>query len=130
MDGSKCILQVRGVRPFLSTKYDIEKHHNYRFLADANDKLNFNIAEFVKVFKDSRAKLLEGLSKKNTKHVVIEINEDEPVETATLPSTVPLVSEEISAESVTTKIEPTEQPTNEDYEDDEDDFDPDDTELV
>ena len=34
MDGSKCILQLRGVRPFLSDKYDITKHPNYRYTAD------------------------------------------------------------------------------------------------
>jgi len=44
MDGSKCILQVCGVRPFLSDKYDIEKHPNYKYLADFNSDFNFDIA--------------------------------------------------------------------------------------
>ena len=48
MDGAKCILQVRGERPFLSNKYDIEKHPNYRYLADFNPKLAFNIEKFIK----------------------------------------------------------------------------------
>jgi len=43
MDGSKCILQVRGVRPFLSNKYDIEKHHNYKNLADYDSKNIYDI---------------------------------------------------------------------------------------
>ena len=77
MDSSKCILQVRGVRPFLSTKYDIEKHHNYKYLADAAPSLSFDITDFVNVFKASKAMLLEGLNKKNTNRVVIEIDEDE-----------------------------------------------------
>jgi len=47
MDGSKCILQLRGVRPFLSDKYDITKHKNYRFLSDADPKNAFDIGKFV-----------------------------------------------------------------------------------
>jgi len=47
MDGGKCILQLRGVRPFLSEKYDITKHKNYRYLSDANPKYAFNIEKFV-----------------------------------------------------------------------------------
>ena len=38
MDGGKCILQIRGARPFFSDKYDITKHKNYRYLADENEK--------------------------------------------------------------------------------------------
>jgi type IV secretion system protein VirD4 len=47
MDGSKCVLQLRGVRPFLSDKYDITKHKNYRYLSDADPKNTFDIAKFV-----------------------------------------------------------------------------------
>ena len=47
MDGSKCILQLRGVRPFLSDKYDITKHKNYRFLSDSNPKNAFDVGRFV-----------------------------------------------------------------------------------
>jgi len=47
MDGNKCILQLRGVRPFLSEKYDITKHKNYRYLSDANPKNAFDIGKFV-----------------------------------------------------------------------------------
>ena len=43
MDGGKCVLQLRGVRPFLSDKYDITRHHNYRYLADYSDKNIFNV---------------------------------------------------------------------------------------
>ena len=43
MDGGKCILQIRGARPFLSDKYDITKHKNYRFLADENEKNRYKV---------------------------------------------------------------------------------------
>jgi type IV secretion system protein VirD4 len=48
LDGSKCILQLRGVRPFLSDKFDITKHKNYKYLSDYNPKNAFNIEQFVK----------------------------------------------------------------------------------
>ena len=47
MDGGKCILQLRGVRPFLSDKYDITKHPNYHLTADANPKNAFDIERFL-----------------------------------------------------------------------------------
>ena len=47
MDGSKCILQVRGVRPFLSEKYDITQHPNYKYLSDYDSKNTFNIEKFL-----------------------------------------------------------------------------------
>ena len=47
LDGGKCILQLRGVRPFMSSKYDITKHPNYRYLSDANPKNNFNIEKYL-----------------------------------------------------------------------------------
>ena len=149
MDGAKCILQVRGVRPFLSVKYDIEKHPNYKYLADSDPKQVFNIAEFVKVFKDNKAKLLEGLNKKNTQHILIEINDDD--DAADTPETAPIIAptvkitpneqantqiipENLHIETVKTPIIQNDIQT-ENYEDgdddnDSDDFDPDDTEIV
>ena len=47
MDGNKCILQLRGVRPFLSDKYDITKHPNFKYTADADDKNAFDIEAFL-----------------------------------------------------------------------------------
>ncbi len=47
LDGGKCILQLRGVRPFLSDKFDITRHPNYRFLADADKKNTFDITRFL-----------------------------------------------------------------------------------
>ena len=47
MDGSKCILQVRGVRPFLSEKYDITQHPNYKYLSDYDPKNAFNIEKYL-----------------------------------------------------------------------------------
>ena len=47
MDGGKCILQLRGVRPFLSEKFDITKHPNYKYLSDYDKKNAFNIERFL-----------------------------------------------------------------------------------
>lgn len=47
MDGGKCILQLRGVRPFFSDKYDVTKHPNYRLTADADTRNAFNIDRFL-----------------------------------------------------------------------------------
>ena len=46
MDGAKCILQLRGVRPFLSNKYDITKHPKYRQLSDYNKRNAFDIEKY------------------------------------------------------------------------------------
>ena len=48
MDGNKCILQLRGVRPFLSDKYDITGHKRYRLLSDYDPKNAFDIKEYLK----------------------------------------------------------------------------------
>ncbi len=47
MDGGKCLLQIRGVRPFLSRKYDITKHSNYKYLSDYAPKNAFDIERFL-----------------------------------------------------------------------------------
>lgn len=47
MDGEKCIMQLRGTRPFFSKKYDITKHPNYKYLADFDDKNLFDIDSFL-----------------------------------------------------------------------------------
>ena len=48
MDGGKCILQLRGVRPFLSDKYDITKHRRYKQLSDSDKRLAFDIERYMK----------------------------------------------------------------------------------
>ena len=48
MDGGKCILQLRGVRPFMSDKYDITQHPNYKYTADADPKNAFDIEGYLK----------------------------------------------------------------------------------
>ena len=53
MNGGKCILQLRGVRPFLSDKYDITQHPNYRYTADFDKRNTFDIEKFL----NHRAKL-------------------------------------------------------------------------
>ena len=56
LEGSKCILQLRGVRPFLSDKYDLTQHPNFKYTADCDKKLLFDIEKFL----DTRAKLKAG----------------------------------------------------------------------
>lgn len=55
MDGSKCIFQLRGVRPFLSEKFDITKHKNYRLLEDFDKKNAFDIEDYIS--RKGKAKL-------------------------------------------------------------------------
>jgi type IV secretion system protein VirD4 len=72
MDGGRCILQLRGERPFLSRKYDITRHKNYRYLSDAEPKYAFNIEKHL----STKLKL-----KPDDKYEVIEIDlSDEPPE--------------------------------------------------
>ena len=47
LDGGKCILQLRGVRPFMSNKYDITKHPNYKYLSDADERNYFDIEKYL-----------------------------------------------------------------------------------
>ena len=47
LDGSKCILQLRGVRPFLSDKYDLTQHPNYKYTSDFDKRNEFNIEQFL-----------------------------------------------------------------------------------
>ena len=47
MDGNKCILQLRGVRPFMSDKYDLTKHPNYHLTSDADERNYFDVGEFL-----------------------------------------------------------------------------------
>ena len=54
MDGGKCILQLRGVRPFFSDKYDITRHKYYHLLLDDNPKNEFDIAKFVEKKREKR----------------------------------------------------------------------------
>lgn len=60
MDGGKCIFQLRGVRPFLSDKYDITKHNNYKLLEDYDKKNIFNIEDYIK--RKGKAKLNKNTS--------------------------------------------------------------------
>ena len=64
MDGNKCILQLRGVRPFLSDKYDITKHPNYKYTADYDERNAFDIE---KALQPKRPKL-----KPDDRYVVID----------------------------------------------------------
>ena len=69
MDGSKCILQLRGVRPFLSDKYDLTQHPNYRLTSDYDKKNYFDVEKFL------HHKL--QLNKRDV-YDVIEVDENEP----------------------------------------------------
>ena len=55
LDGGKCILQLRGVRPFLSDKYDITKHPNYKYLSDYDPRNNFDIEKFLSTHLKTKA---------------------------------------------------------------------------
>ena len=54
MDGGKCILQLRGVRPFFSEKFDITKHPHYKYLADADKKNTFDVDRFLSTLRRKR----------------------------------------------------------------------------
>lgn len=56
MDGGKCILQLRGVRPFLSDKYDITKHPRYKMLSDYDKRNAFDMEKYMKRRKPTVAK--------------------------------------------------------------------------
>ena len=65
MDGGKCIMQLRGVRPFFSDKFDITRHKNYKLLSDYNKKNTFDVEKYLKrkdrvnLKKDMPAKVIE-----------------------------------------------------------------------
>ena len=65
MDGGKCILEIRGARPFYSDKFDITKHKNYKMLSDYNKKNTFDIEKYlkrrdkVKLKEEMRVKVVE-----------------------------------------------------------------------
>ena len=65
MDGGKCILQVRGVRPFFSDKVDITKHEMYKELSDFDKKNQFDIEQYVATY---------GIPKRPKKDVFIELD--------------------------------------------------------
>lgn len=60
MDGGKCILQVRGVRPFFSDKFDITRHKQYPMLLDDNPEQEFNIENYMSNRREMRLKLPKG----------------------------------------------------------------------
>ena len=71
MDGRKCILQLRGVRPFFSDKFDITQHPNYRFTSDADPRNAFNIEKYL----STRLKL-----RPNEAYAVYEVDVNEEME--------------------------------------------------
>ena len=60
MDGGKCIMQVRGVRPFFSDKYDITKHKQYINLSDYDSKNTFDIEKYLRSIKPGTMKMKKG----------------------------------------------------------------------
>ncbi|MDD3417341.1 MAG: type IV secretory system conjugative DNA transfer family protein [Lachnospiraceae bacterium] len=56
MDGGKCIMQLRGVRPFFSNKYDITKHEQYKYLSDYDEKNAFDIEKYMKNLHRAKVK--------------------------------------------------------------------------
>lgn len=58
MDGGKCILQVRGVRPFFSEKYDITRHPRYKYLSDADKKNHFDVDRYLTALRRKRQRVV------------------------------------------------------------------------
>ena len=58
MDGGKCILQVRGVRPFFSEKYDITRHPRYKYLSDADKKNTFDVDSYLSSLRRKRRRVV------------------------------------------------------------------------
>lgn len=89
MDGSKCILQVRGVRPFFSRKYDITKHKRYPLLMDSNPQNMFDIASYIKRKREKNARYAQ-------------ISPDEPIETfqAMQSSSEPEIETDVNTEEL------------------------------
>ena len=111
LDGSKCILQLRGVRPFLSDKYDITQHKNYRYLSDFDDRNAFNMERFV-----------------NHK---LEVKSTDEFDMMSYDATTDgMPSEAFSDFQAAEETIPTEEPLGETDEPDFDEYDPTDTELV
>ena len=73
LDGGKCVLQLRGVRPFMSDKYDITKHPNYKYLSDADSRRTFNIEKFLST---------RLVPKEDEEYEVFEVNASELPTTA------------------------------------------------
>jgi len=69
MPGNKCILQLRGLRPFLSPKYDLKQHPNYRYTAEADKRNAFDASKLV----NRRMKKLNP----NEQYTVYEVSADE-----------------------------------------------------
>ena len=58
LDGGRCILQLRGVRPFFSEKFDITKHPHYKYLTDANKKNTFDVDRFLSTLRRKRQQVV------------------------------------------------------------------------
>ena len=58
MDGGKCILQVRGVRPFFSEKYGITRHPRYKYLSDADKKNSFDVDRYLTALRRKRQRVV------------------------------------------------------------------------
>ena len=95
MDGTKCILQLRGVRPFFSDKYDITRHKRYKELSDYNDSNAFDVESYLRCeLKMSRDEVFD----------VIEMDAadlTEQPETDPLPTAVEDIQEGESTEETT-----------------------------
>lgn len=85
MDGNKCIVRVRGVRPFLSDKYDTTKHPYYRWLKDYDERNAFDIEKYVK------SSFREGTKLKMEENMKLDI-----LDVGTVEKTVPKENENIS----------------------------------
>ena len=81
MDGGKCILQIRGVRPFLSEKFDLTKHPNYKYLSDADPTKVLNLQEFI----SHRIKRIQEEEASDTYEVDVEEEADIALDEGAIP---------------------------------------------
>lgn len=80
MDGGKCILQLRGVRPFFSDKYDITKHPNYKYLSDSDPRNKFSIEKFLST---------QLKPKPDERFEVFEVDVDDEDDSGDIPEFIP-----------------------------------------
>ncbi|MCD8374089.1 MAG: type IV secretory system conjugative DNA transfer family protein [Oscillospiraceae bacterium] len=80
MDGGKCILQLRGVRPFFSDKYDITKHPNYKYLSDSDPRNKFSIEKFLST---------QLKPKPDERFEVFEVDADDEDDSGDIPEFIP-----------------------------------------
>ena len=98
MDGTKCILQLRGVRPFFSDKYDITRHKRYKELSDYKDSNAFDVESYLRCeLKMGREEEFDVIEMDGTELEAEAAGEDAPE--GTEPDMAPAVDEEEASDA-------------------------------